>query len=68
MCLFILQNATICVLFAISFLVEGIFNAIYAADNGDLHSDLCFGFETGEVEFCDDLKHVVAAEAASAVS
>ena len=68
MCLFISQNAIICVLFVLAFLAGGITNAIYASENGDLHFDLCFGFSTADVEFCNDLERVVAGEGASAVS
>ena len=67
--MFILQNGIICVLFALAFLTGGILNAIYASENDNLHSDLCFVFGTGgDGEFCGQLKRVVAAEAASAVS
>ena len=45
----------------------GIPNAIYASDNGDLHTDLCF-FGNEDLEFCSDLERVVATEATSAVS
>ena len=69
MCLFILQNAISCVLCVLSFLAGGIINAVYASENGDLHFDLCFGFDSIEDdEFCRQLERVVAGEAASAVS
>ena len=35
MCLFILQNSIICVLFVLAFLAGGITNAIYASENDD---------------------------------
>ena len=69
MCSFILQNAIICVLFVVAFLIGGILNAVYASENGDLHFDLCFGFDSVEDdEFCRQLERVIAGEAASAVS
>ena len=55
MCLFILQNAIICVLFALAFLAGGILNAVYA-------------YENGHAEFCRHLEHAVATQSASAVS
>ena len=67
MCLFILQNSISCVLFVLAFLAGGITNAIYASENSDLYTDLCF-FSGTVNEFCSDLKRVVAAEGASAVS
>ena len=62
-----LQNGILIVLFGLSFCSGGIANAIYASDNGDLHTDLCF-FGNGGSEFCSDLQRVVGTEAASAVS
>ena len=55
MCLFILQNAIICVLFALAFLTGGILNAVYASENSN-------------AEFCRHLERAVAAQRASAVS
>ena len=63
----LLQNGILIVLFGLSFLSGGIANAVYAADNGDLHTDLCF-FGNADLEFCSDLQRVVGAEASSAVS
>ena len=69
MCLFILQNTIICVLFAFAFFTGGIVNAIYASENSDLHFDLCLSFDSvGDDELCRQLGSVAAAEGASAVS
>ena len=62
-----LQNGITIALFGLAFLSGGISNAIYAAENGDLHTDLCFFGSEGS-EFCSDLQRVVASEGASAVS
>ena len=40
---------------------------VFAADNGSLHTDLCF-FGSSDAEFCSALQRVVASEAASGVS
>ena len=40
---------------------------VFAADNGNLHTDLCF-FGSSDSEFCSALERVVATEAASGVS
>ena len=67
--MFILQNGIARVLFVFAFLAGGIANAFSASDNGNLHSNLCYGFNVvDDDEFCRQLEHVVAAEIASAVS
>ena len=63
-----LQNIIVIVLFGLSFLSGGIANVVFAADNGNLHSDLCNFFGSSDSEFCDALERVVATEAASGVS
>ena len=62
-----LQNAILVVLFGLSFLSGGIANVVYAADNGELHTDLCF-FGSSGTEFCANLERVVATEGVSGVS
>ena len=62
-----LQNIIVIVLFGLSFLSGGIANVVFAADNGNLHTDLCF-FGSSDSEFCSALERVVATEAASGVS
>ena len=62
-----LQNIIVIVLFGLSFLSGGIANVVFAADNGNLHTDICF-FSRSEPEFCSALERVVATEAASGVS
>ena len=62
-----LQNAILVVLFGLSFLSGGIANVVYAADNGELHNDLCFFGSSGS-EFCANLERVVATEGVSGVS
>ena len=57
----------IAISFILCLLVGGVVSAIYSLKNGELDRDLCpsnhrsFGF-------CNDLRSVIAAEAASAVS
>ena len=62
-----LQNIIVIILFGLSFLSGGIANVVFAADNGNLHTDLCF-FGSSDAEFCSALQRVVATEAASGVS
>ena len=62
-----LQNIIVIVLFGLSFLSGGIANVVYAADNGELHTDLCF-FGSSGTEFCANLERVVATEGVSGVS
>ena len=62
-----LQNIIVIILFGLSFLSGGIANVVFAADNGNLHTDLCF-FGSSDSEFCSALERVVATEAASGVS
>ena len=63
-----LQNFIVIVLFGLLFLSGGIANVVFAADNGDLSSDLCGGFGGPGSEICSALDRVVATEAASGVS
>ena len=63
-----LQNAILVILFGLSLLLGGIANVVYAADNGDYHTDLCFHGNAAGSEFCSDLERVVATEASSGVS
>jgi len=66
------QNTTLCLLFGICFLVEGIFNIIYGGDNDQLWIDTCF-FKIGFYayygdEFCENLERAKDAEIATGVS
>ena len=63
-----LQNIIVIILFGLSFLSGGIANVVFAADNGNLHIDLCNSFDSSDSEFCNALERVVATEAASGVS
>jgi len=65
------QNAILCLLFGICFLIEEIFNIIYGANNDQLWIDICFfkiGFYTYGNEFCENLEKARDAEIATGVS
>ena len=62
-----LQNGIILVLFGLSYFAGGVVNVFYAADNSELHRNLCSSI-IDTPEFCNDLQTVVATEAASGVS
>ena len=79
MFLYLLQNAILCGVFALSFLAGGVVNAIYADDNADLvlkRRELCEYVDevtayrdlTEFEEFCEDIKRVRDSQAAAAVS
>ena len=73
--MYLLQNAILCGVFALSFLAGGVANAVYADDNADLVLKYREGCEfindydfTELKEFCKDLKRVRDSQAAAAVS
>ena len=66
--LLILQNAALCIVFALSLFAGGVANAIYAANNARNMHDICDQSPDVTNDICDALRRVRDSEAAAAVS
>ena len=63
----LLQNAALCIVFALAFFSGGMANAVFANQNADNVDDTTFvcGYD---LDACNDLKQVRDSEVATAVS
>ena len=71
LCVFLLQNAALCVVLGLSSFAGGVSNAIYAANNAEAIDAISYTCDQSydiNADFCNALKRIRDAEIAAAVS